>query len=85
MPQPAGLTDQFTIESLVPLLLSAAVIAVEIPPSTTTVEAGGVNVTAIGFTVNLMLEVWDAARLGLTVDPTEMVSVHEDASDAAGG
>lgn len=66
-------------------MLIDAVSAPEVPPSTTRSEAGGAKFTVIGFTVNLMLEVWLALRFGLMVEPMVMVAVHVDARDAEGG
>lgn len=81
MPQPAGVTVQFNVASLPPLLLIAADIAAELPPSTTVVEAGGVSVTVIGFVVKVMVFI----LLELMVEPAVIVAVHDDARVAAGG
>ena len=82
VPQPAGVTVQSRVTSLLPSLAITAVNAPEVAPSTTVVEAGRVSVTVIGLTVNLMLA---GVMPGLMVEAAVMVAVHCDGRVAAGG
>ena len=81
VPQFAGLSDQFSVLSLVPLLLSTAVIAPEAEPSSTAVEAGEVSAMASGFTVNVTF----LLIFPLTVEAAVMVAVQELLSSGAVG